>query len=702
MGIGIKRVTWRNFMGYGDYDTCVDFSLVRGPTLVTGLIDDSENSNGAGKSTISVAILWGLFGKTFTSSRPGDNVVNFWTGENCYVKIETDDGWVITRTRKMQKHSDLLVYYEGCDETRSTNDEAQKFLEAKFNLDYDLFVSSVFFGQMGKSFLEMSDQKRKLTLERLLGLDRVNEWARVAKEKYQILDDKNSVNNDRVEYFKEELERLDEQLESNKSKHALFETQRAEQIKKCTDLLGELEDKINAYLVIKDEVESTKERYEKVMAARLKQREIENTLNPLKVKKGIKEELVENKTQRLIKLQDQLLELEKYDIEALRKDAARKKDLNDKIVKLTNTKSSINSDLKRIRGILAKWDSKVDTVCGECEQKVDIAHVELHKLEYYDKVNTLNDKLTSIDKELLEYEKEAKSLESSLSLRDIDNISSELSDTKASITKLASEIYEAESNIIEMGEKIDKYQVALDKLSVLDSVDIDINSVNNKIKEYEVNLAHKESNEKELSRLKGAENPYGDIIRSVESSIEDVDHSLGKIVSAYQSNKDMMNYYDYIYKAFSNRRKIKKMLLNSLIPYLNNRLSYYLDSFECDLKIEFTAGLGVSSNMWSYDYYSGGERRRADVALMFALYDLYSNMYGQQCNIMVLDEVDGRMDASGIESFKGIISNDFTENGDGRLKPDTILIISHRKEMVDAFPGVLKVYRDNNRLSYLV
>ena len=76
---------------------------------------------------------------------------------------------------------------------------------------------------------------------------------------------------------------------------------------------------------------------------------------------------------------------------------------------------------------------------------------------------------------------------------------------------------------------------------------------------------------------------------------------------------------------------------------------------------------------------------------MFGLYDLYIHMYGQQCSMMVLDEVDSRLDADGIESFIDIIYNDFYDKSDSRPKPDTILVISHRPEMLDAFPTKIVV-----------
>jgi DNA repair exonuclease SbcCD ATPase subunit len=93
--------------------------------------------------------------------------------------------------------------------------------------------------------------------------------------------------------------------------------------------------------------------------------------------------------------------------------------------------------------------------------------------------------------------------------------------------------------------------------------------------------------------------------------------------------------------------------------------------------------------MWGYEYQSGGERKRTDLAFMLASYDFYEVMYGRQCNLMVLDEVDGRMDEDGIEGLISIIRNDLSS------RIDNILIISHRNQMFDVFDRELKVKRIN-------
>jgi chromosome segregation ATPase len=67
---------------------------------------------------------------------------------------------------------------------------------------------------------------------------------------------------------------------------------------------------------------------------------------------------------------------------------------------------------------------------------------------------------------------------------------------------------------------------------------------------------------------------------------------------------------------------------------------------------------------------------------------------------MVLDEVDGALDPHGVRMFVDIINNDFA--GDRPDKPDTILIISHKNDMVDQFATQILVSQGDDGFSHIL
>ena len=154
----------------------------------------------------------------------------------------------------------------------------------------------------------------------------------------------------------------------------------------------------------------------------------------------------------------------------------------------------------------------------------------------------------------------------------------------------------------------------------------------------------------------------------------------------------LLLHYNYICRAYTDRRKIKSYMLSEYIPYLNGRIEYYCGRFGLDLKIEFTDALGTKNEKWGYDSFSGGECKRFDVAMMFAMFDLHTLMYGRQCNIIVFDEIDGRLDIRGAEAFVDVLKTDFAD------KVDSIFVISQRPDMRGVLPSEIKIVSED-RLS---
>ena len=156
----------------------------------------------------------------------------------------------------------------------------------------------------------------------------------------------------------------------------------------------------------------------------------------------------------------------------------------------------------------------------------------------------------------------------------------------------------------------------------------------------------------------------------------------------------MSLHYKYVHKAYNDRTKIKSYVFQEHIPFINDRIKHYLEVFGLDVKIELTPSLGITSNLWGYEFESGGERKRTDVAFMLAMFDFHEQMYGRQCNVLVLDEVDGRLDDDGIDSLINIVKDDLSS------RVESVLIISHRDMMWDIFPNEIKVVR-KDRFSHL-
>jgi DNA repair exonuclease SbcCD ATPase subunit len=199
----------------------------------------------------------------------------------------------------------------------------------------------------------------------------------------------------------------------------------------------------------------------------------------------------------------------------------------------------------------------------------------------------------------------------------------------------------------------------------------------------------KDSIRDNIIQIQQESNPYKALIDTNRKHLEQVRGNNTECQKKIGQFDKLIKHTEYIKSAYSDRRKIKAHILARLIPYFNERISYYLDSFECSFVLTFTNALQEKSAPWSYEMCSGGERKKIDVALMFAIHDLHVSIYDQKCNVLVFDEVDGRLDADGVTKFIEILFNELSQN-----KARTILVMSHKDTMQDAFPTKILVKKD--------
>ena len=196
-----------------------------------------------------------------------------------------------------------------------------------------------------------------------------------------------------------------------------------------------------------------------------------------------------------------------------------------------------------------------------------------------------------------------------------------------------------------------------------------------------------------IEQIENEENPYDKIIKNIKKTLSETKKERTESnVKVVQYNK-LIKHVDYIRSAYSDRRKIKAHILAKTIPYFNERIAYYLDTFECNFNLKFTNALQTKSELWPYEMWSGGERKKIDLALMFAIHDMHVSIYDQQCNILVFDEVDGRLDQDGVRKFTEILFNELATVDDNEQKR-SILVMSHKDAMRDAFPTKILVRKD--------
>ena len=304
--------------------------------------------------------------------------------------------------------------------------------------------------------------------------------------------------------------------------------------------------------------------------------------------------------------------------------------------KLESLSDQIMSNIKSTEKNLKFYETN-DT-CPTCTQPIDATVKCTHVKEKTDRLTEfrdgliqLNTKITDTDSRLIEIQKISKEI---LSIeRDISQKNSTIAATNKYISKIQTSVIELQKDASNIGSE-QELLVAIEK-------------------ETEDNITKK------------------------RSYLEDA----------------------YYYSIISNLIKdggIKAKIINHYLPIMNKIINKYLSQMNFFVKFELDGNFTETiksrhRDAFTYDSFSEGEKRKIDLALLFAWRATAQLKNSVNCNLLIFDEVlDGSLDDVSTESFLDILKA-FKKN-------TNIFVISHKsKELLqDKFQNHITFVKKNN------
>lgn len=209
----IKKLTLRNF---GPFEGSHVVELpTNGLVLVKGRVTETEDGSGSGKSYLLKGISY-LFGGC---PDPGTEIKCWYTDEppEAEVELETSQG-ILTIKRKKGLSISGGPYKET---VKGKAVEAE--LDKIFGMDENSRAISTYRGQRKPGlFLSQSDEKKKLFLSNLLGLDVYQKVAEEAKKKIDLFEKACITNLSAFEFQKQGYQKAQEELEKAQEELAKF------------------------------------------------------------------------------------------------------------------------------------------------------------------------------------------------------------------------------------------------------------------------------------------------------------------------------------------------------------------------------------------------------------------------------------------------------------------------------------------------
>ena len=415
--------------------------------------------------------------------------------------------------------------------------------------------------------------------------------------------------------------------------------------KKASEALSEL--KISNTISNRDlqNIETKIVEYNKVIEAS----KIDNSakLNELKIELVKYKELLEGLSiqndEKSFKLQEINIEINKINLEITEQENIIKKlDQNKKqanIKKLESELAVCKNDYVRVSADIKKIIPNVPCyACGNSfTEETAKEHIETH------------------NKQLLEHKSKGIEIKGKL---DIANKEME------EILKINGKIQELKNN--KQPFEIQSTRISSDLSNIQYNIKLNVNNISAK--------------EKSIKQIENGEDT-STAIQLAEKSIKECGDSKIEIVKNIEEVENKIKAYEYIIKMCSDDG-IKSMLLKKFIPFLNKLINYYLSIFALPVTIIFDdhfkhtlqthPGIGHKHSLLSK-----GQKKRIDIAILFAIVDLIKLMGNFKCNLLFLDEfADGNVDAQGFSDTINMIRK-ISDRDD-----KAIVVVSHKTDDV--------------------
>ena len=619
MKIDLERVEIKNFRSYGNKKSVIEFK--NGIDIVRGM-------NGRGKTTAFVhSIIYALYGVGAYSENVSD-LINRHSGREMVVSLvfsKGDKRYKISRGRNPNildiYEDDFLLEFDGMK-------EADAFIQDVLleGISQSTF-SSLFVVQTANpaySIFRMNKPQRRTIIEQLFDLSKFKEVQTLAKKDLDETTKELAAALAQKEQKDRELAKINAELAEFKKQEEFFLKERDEKIKALEVEIKALEEK----LVSDEEISKKKLTYAKYTEAL----------------DGLKKNLYEytNKKKTIKGLQDSLSEKTKA-FELLIKDEIKKpEELQNELI--SNAKQSTMATLKNDVSEIAKENH----------------HDNCPVTSYFESINveTLRD-AKDIEKEIKESSKKLQDIEILKSA--IFNLAKDIEKQVDEMNKLVGENKDEDPEEVLKG-RIEKGTALCEKLKEeLEAIKI-----------VQTLLPQKRAEMRNFSTMKRPELPKSQL----EVIKKDFETLIANIELLTKKEINLKSLYDFLKKD-----NIKNFQIKHTFPPLERAINNILRIFfDGNIRIKFTNDLEPAifkGNVEvAYQTFSGGEKKRLDLAFLFAVREFLVYKNNLDTNVLIMDELlDGELDDMGVDAVFEYIKT---------LVDCDIILVTHRKMGITA------------------
>lgn len=379
--------------------------------------------------------------------------------------------------------------------------------------------------------------------------------------------------------------------------------------------------------------------------------------------------------------------------------------------------------VKKQKKIKEEKIKQIDTLISEIEKQRTDIYLTTIDLNFLNKeIDSLNEKLSNLESSLEKSENKIlnfnniktelkfkieqlnKEREALLKKKEICPVCNrKYSNEELSIVEESSEKIKTELKnlIVENQKSLESLQKEIEKK---EEIKKNINLLREKIKK---NTDIKKSEELKEEKIKNLnikiqdyEKAKEDIKKEKNLSQDEIEKTIVKIKEIEKNLKKVkedLTVLDHV-KFVLSEEGVKTFIVKKMLDVLNEKLNFYLKKLNapcsCVFDEQFEETIkNINGKECSYFNFSGGERKRIDVAILFMFQDILRYYSGTYFSLSMYDELfDSALDEAGIEKILEILKKRIEDYN------ESIYIVSHNKSAIkNTFDSVIFLKKENGQ-----
>lgn len=371
---------------------------------------------------------------------------------------------------------------------------------------------------------------------------------------------------------------------------------------------------------------------------------------------------------------------------------------NNKILAL---KDKIETNNQKIKNV-SNQDSVRERI-NDLDKEIESKESDLEALE--EGLKKVKKLISDTNSELLQTNYELGNLEKQKQKLKTDSVCPTCKRKYDENTNLEDCLKEIEDKLLPLQEKKEPLRKTLDDLNKKESkVESAITSTKQKIKSLnkdkgdlalavqELSQLEKRNEEilEEISSLRNEKDGILELIDNIEKEILETE----KQIQAIQKKLTILDTAKYVVS----EEGVKTYIIKKMLNLLNSRLNHYLQILEAPCRCEFNEVFEESiyndhGKECSYFNFSGGERKRIDLAILFMFQDVLRTQTGTSFSLSMYDELlDSAVDEKGAEKILEILKmrvDDYDE---------CVYIVSHNKSVIkNGLDNIIQLEKVNGK-----